>query len=62
MEKCYENDGLVNVYLPNCSELGVVVLKKFNKLDGPFVREYYTRAGIEFPTPIVFDGEYGSEQ
>ena len=27
MEKCYENDGLVNVSLPNCSELGVVVLK-----------------------------------
>ena len=56
MEKCYENDGLVNVSLPNCSELGVVVLKFFffNKLDGPFVREYYTRAGIEFPTPIMF--------
>ena len=28
MEKCYEHDGLVSVSLPNCSELGVVVLKK----------------------------------
>ena len=28
MKKCYENDGLVSVSLPNCSELGVVVLEE----------------------------------
>ena len=54
----------MGVYLPNCSDLGVVVLKKINRLGGPLSGSI--TPGRELSSLLllclVIDGEYGSEQ